>query len=148
MFLMQPNEDPRLIHVGSRDRLARNIPPPFCDPQHHFCISHDSNGNLIALYTYDPHIRERRPCEVAWHADREHEGANGTIVHGTFDDPCGGSVYDITGHRLFGPTPRDLDSFPVSTSNDNSTVVDTRTLICGKQRDVETHDCRRAPADD
>jgi hypothetical protein len=146
-MLTQMKDDPRLIHLGAREVLARTIPPPYCDSRHHFCISHNASGNLVALYTYDPHIRERQPCEVVWHPDREREGADGSIVHGLFDDPCGGSVYDITGHRLFGPTPRDLDAFPFVPTTDNSIIVDTHTLICGRHADKETLDCERAPGD-
>ncbi len=138
-----------LVHLGPPDSLARFTPQPFCVALHHFCISQPETGKPIALYTYDPHpIFREQGCEVVWHADRNHENQDGSTTHGTFDDPCGGSVYDITGHRLFGPSPRDLDSFRVEISKENNTVVDTRTLICGGQQRIETHDCPRAPLGD
>ena len=152
-LLLRSDDDTRvrgtLVHLRSPESLARFTPQPFCVPLHHFCITQPETGKPIALYTYDPHpIFREQGCEVVWHADRQREIADGTIIHGTFDDPCGGSVYDITGHRLFGPSPRDLDSFPVDISNGNYTIVDTRTLICGGQQRVQTHDCPRAPLGD
>jgi hypothetical protein len=146
ILMTQEEEDPRLIHLGSQELLARTIPPPHCDSQHHFCITHGTSGNLIALYAYDPHIRDTHPCEVAWHADRDYTNQDGSVTHGTFDDPCGGSKYDLAGHRLFGPSPRDLDSFPFVATTGNSIIVDTRTLVCGKSGQKDTDGCSLVPS--
>ena len=138
-----------LVHLGrTPDDLANFTPQPFCVPLHHFCITQPETGHPLALYTYDPHpIFREQGCEVSWDAGAEQTTQDGTVVHGLFADPCGGSRYDISGHRLFGPSPRDLDSFPVDVSG-GGTVVDTRTLICGRQRGVEIPNCQRAPLGD
>ena len=122
---------------------------PFCVPPRHFCIVQPEPGRVVALYTYDPHaVFRERGCEVRFDLQAELENNAGTLFRGLFRDPCGGSAYDRTGHRLFGPTPRDLDRFPVEVTAD-ATIVDTRTLICGERQLVDAaYGCQRAPAGD
>jgi hypothetical protein len=137
-----------LVHLGPPDYLGSFTPQPFCVPLHHFCITQPERGHPIALYTYDPHpVFREQGCEVHWVAAANQQAPDGTTVHGVFSDPCGGSNYDLSGHRLFGPSPRDLDSFRVEVT-DTATIVDTRSLICGKRRLVDTGDCKRAPLGD
>ncbi len=40
-----------------------------------------------------------------------------------FECPCHGSVYDITGKKLKGPTTRDLEELPFTRSSDGSISV-------------------------
>jgi hypothetical protein len=136
-----------LVHLGSPDYLASFTPQPFCVELHHFCIAHPETGHPVALYTYDPHPLFRgMGCEVRWQADAGFQ--NGPVtIHGLFTDPCGGFEYDSSGRRVFGPSPRDLDTFPVEVT-DAGTIVDTRRLICGQQRLEGTYACERAPLGD
>lgn len=71
------------------------------------------DGEFRALYPYDPH----RGCAVAWRPDFEWEGRTGW-----FRNSCHGELYDISGTRVSGPSPRDLDRFPVA-------VVDGRVIV-------------------
>lgn len=71
------------------------------------------DGEFLALYPFDPH----RGCPVAWRPDFEWEGRTGW-----FRNPCHGEIYFIDGTRAFGPSPRDLDRFPVA-------VVDGRVIV-------------------
>ncbi|PIP48056.1 MAG: hypothetical protein COX16_02180, partial [Deltaproteobacteria bacterium CG23_combo_of_CG06-09_8_20_14_all_51_20] len=40
-----------------------------------------------------------------------------------FECPCHGSVYDITGKKLKGPTTRGLDELPLTKNSDGSITV-------------------------
>lgn len=139
-----------LVHLASPDWLAAYTPQPFCVALHHFCVAQPETGHPIALYTYDPHPLFREwGCEVKWNADATQTMSDGTVVRGVFADPCGGSKYDSTGHRLYGPSPRDLDTFPVEVRNTGPTIVDTRKLICGERRVADAeYGCKRAPLGD
>lgn len=137
-----------LVHLGPPDTLGGDPRQPFCVTLHHFCIVQPQSGHPIALYTYDSHsLFREQGCEVRWKPDEVYPTDSPNPTRGLFRDPCGGSVYDITGHRLFGPAPRDLDRFSVEVT-DNNTIVDTRSLICGNQRGVPAPACPRAPVGD
>ena len=149
-LLVGDSDDARgtLVHLGPPASLYNVEQAPFCVELHHFCVVQPEPGRLIAPYTYDPHpVFREQGCEVQWQAEAEHQTGPLTSVRGLFVDPCGGSMYDMTGHRVFGPSPTDLDAFPVDVTAD-ATIVDTRSLICGERQGVETHDCQRAPAGD
>ena len=153
LLIYQGDDDARvrgaLVHLGLPDYLASYTPQPFCLQLHHFCIAQPETGHPVALYTYDPHpIFREWGCEVRWNPDMVYPTDSPNSTRGVFMDPCGGSIYDMTGHRLFGPSPRDLDSFHVDVS-DTTTTVDTRSLICGKGQLVDAASgCQRAPAGD
>lgn len=84
------------------------------------------SGEFRALLSKSPH----RGCTVLWDADFE-TWIGGERVKGAFRDPCSGSLFDITGRRVFGPSPRDLDRFPVAV-RDGLVIVDTGILIEGE----------------
>ena len=143
----------QLVHLGPRDSLGDLAHTPFCNELHHFCITEPLQGQLLALYTADPHPSFREQgCMVRWDAIAQQSigspsGSERTVT-GLFRDPCGGSKYDISGKRLFGPSPRDLDRFPIAITQDGI-VVNTKTLICGGNRLAGgEHSCVRAPAID
>ena len=124
---------------------------PFCVELHHFCITEPQEGQFFALYTADPHRREQG-CTVHWDgAIQQRVGSNAAsqeTVTGVFISGCAGSTFDLSGKRLFGPSPRDLDRFPIASTADGL-VVNTKTLICGELRlDLPSNKCPRAPAID
>lgn len=85
-----------------------------------------ADGDFRALYPTDPH----RGCPVAWRPDFEWEGRTGW-----FRNPCHGELYFIDGTRAFGPSPRDLDRFPVAVVDGRVIVtISTDALILGAQR--------------
>ena len=137
----------QLVRLGPK--LGTDIAHvPFCVELHHFCITQPQEGQLLALYTAEPHQSFREQgCTVRWDAGGERV-VNGTTITGLFRDPCGGSIYDIAGARLFGPSPRDLDRFPIAITQDGI-VVNTKTLICKSNTLLPTSiPCVRAPSID
>lgn len=72
-------------------------------------------GELVALYQRCPHLGCRVPfCESS----------------GRFECPCHGSIFNLKGEYLAGPSPRGLDRFPLEVTQEG-VVVDTGTPIEG-----------------
>ena len=82
------------------------------------------DGTFIALSSVDPHLG----CTVPWRANFVWGPDGGQ--RGWFRNGCHGETYDITGRRVFGPSPRDLDRYPVSVVSGRVTV-DTSRYLCG-----------------
>jgi cytochrome b6-f complex iron-sulfur subunit len=79
-------------------------------------------GGLRALYQKCPHLGCRVPfCDTAQQ----------------FQCPCHGSIYNIIGEYVGGPTPRGLDRFPIRIQ-DGRVLVDTSDLIAGPPRELVT----------
>lgn len=85
-----------------------------------FWLVKEPDGTVIALSTRDP----RNGCTVPWRPDFEFAGKKGW-----FRDPCHGSTYDAYGHKVFGPSPRDMDHYEVTVSG-GVVYVNTSHLIC------------------
>ncbi len=83
-----------------------------------------SEDTFIALSWVDPHLG----CTVPWRPDFVW-GSNGGR-QGWFRNPCHGETYDSTGHRVFGPSPRDLDRYLVAIVN-GRVIVETDRYVCG-----------------
>lgn len=100
----------------------------------HFYLVRLADGSFLALYDIDRHRQilsvgatgdPRFGCRVRAMSAATNEGvanilrASGTVVPGfegqAFRTPCTGATFDMTGRRLFGPAPTDLDRFPVRT---------------------------------
>ena len=82
---------------------------------------------FVALSWRDPHLG----CTVPWKADFVWpDPATGQDKRGWFRNPCHGETYDITGRRVFGPSPRDLDRYLVSIVGDR-VFVNTDRFVCG-----------------
>ncbi len=88
-----------------------------------------SEETFIALSWRDSHIRH---CRVPWKPEFVWpDPETGQSKRGWFRDPCGGSTYDITGRRVFGPASRDLDRYSVAIVGDK-VIVDTGRFVCGQ----------------
>ena len=75
-------------------------------------------GGLRALYQKCPHLGCRIPfCQTSEQ----------------FECPCHGSMYNVIGEYLTGPTPRGMDRFPITISGDR-VFVDTSTVVLGPER--------------
>ncbi len=75
----------------------------------------NADGHLFALSQKCPHLGCRIPfCESS----------------GRFECPCHGSVFDIGGEWISGPSPRGMDQHPLSIEGD-ILVVDTSQRING-----------------
>ena len=75
----------------------------------------NADGHLLALSQKCPHLGCRVPfCESS----------------GRFECPCHGSIFDIGGEWIAGPSPRGMDRHPVSLEGD-VVVVDTDKHLTG-----------------
>ena len=78
-------------------------------------------GNYFALSQKCPHLGCRVPfCESS----------------GRFECPCHGSIFDLAGEYIKGPSPRGMDRYELSVDGEDL-VVDTGTSIRGPDRDVQ-----------
>jgi hypothetical protein len=136
----------QVLHVGGPDLLPGFPGTPWCNDYNHFCISQSAPGQYVALYNFTTQESFREQgCTVRWDSSRQFDDPSTGQSHtGWFVDPCGGAIFDISGHKVFGPAPRDLDRFPIGLA-DNEFTVDTRTLICGDGPDTTPLPCTRAP---
>ncbi len=141
-----------IIKLGPPSSLPNFPDQPWCNDYNKFCITQDSSGQLIAVYTYDtnPFFRSEG-CTVPWRPDFSWKapGSNQETA-GWFRSGCSGATFDKTGHGVYGPAPRDLDQFKLTLVTDPATQdqhieVDTRTLICGRSADDTPSTCERAP---
>ena len=81
-----------------------------------------AQGTFLALSQKCPHLGCRVPyCESS----------------GRFECPCHGSVYDIGGEWIQGPSPRGMDRFPLSLDGE-VLVVDTTKRIDGPDHGAKT----------
>ncbi|MCH7837852.1 MAG: hypothetical protein IIC26_05025 [Chloroflexi bacterium] len=134
----------QIVRVGPR--LSNIDREPWCNEFHHFCIAQIEPGELVALYTYDTQqFCRERGYTVRWvpelPAAASETGEEGL---GVFRSGCA-SIYDMSGRRVFGPAPRNLDRFPLEIG-DEFILVDTRTLLCDEAALKETEqECERAP---
>lgn len=77
---------------------------------------------IIALYQKCPHLGCRVPfCDSS----------------GRFECPCHGSIFNLKGEYVAGPSPRGMDQFPVSVS-EGLVAVDTGTIVEGPAPGVLT----------
>jgi hypothetical protein len=139
----------QLVHLAPAVSFPDIDKTPRCFEIHHFCLVQPQPGQLKAFYTYDPHPSFREEgCTVYWDATRLFDGTDRVPPllkqTGVFVANCSGSVFDVSGHRLYGPSPRDLDEFPVAVTADGI-VVNTTHLICGRQGDRPSASCEWAP---
>jgi cytochrome b6-f complex iron-sulfur subunit len=74
-------------------------------------------GGLVALWTKCPHLG----CSVPWNDTARRPNDDRT---GFFLCPCHGSTYTRAGVRVFGPTPRSMDTMAIDVT-DSGIVVQT-----------------------
>jgi Rieske Fe-S protein len=83
----------------------------------------NTGSSLLALSQKCPHLGCQVPfCESS----------------GRFECPCHGSVFDIGGERIEGPTPIGMSQYAISVEN-GVVVVDTSTLMPGAPRGSTTY---------
>lgn len=85
------------------------------------------DGGLVALYWKCPHLG----CTVPWRVDFTGSQVGFPGTDGWFRCPCHGSTYSQAGVRVFGPSPRSLDTFLLQLNEDGSVTVNTRAITLG-----------------
>ncbi len=90
-------------------------------------LGQGGSGGLLALYWKCPHLG----CTVPWRGDFDGAEVAFPGIVGWFRCPCHGSTYSRAGVRVFGPAPRPMDTFLVTTNSDGSVTVNTRGLTLG-----------------
>jgi nitrite reductase/ring-hydroxylating ferredoxin subunit len=119
------------IYAGHVDEFE--VGQPVTIPEGKFHLVKQADGSFIALYWRSPF----RGCTVPWRegfvfADPE----TGRRKEGWFRDPCHGATFDLSGVRVFGPSPRNMDQFPVEIVGDKVYVhAAEQDLILGQTRD-------------
>lgn len=112
------------VSVGSPSNFSEGTATYF--PEGRFYIV-NAKSQYFALSQKCPHLGCKVPfCESS----------------GRFECPCHGSVYDLAGEYIKGPTPRGMDRYDLKLSG-NELVVDTGVLKNGPDRDV--HDFLTPP---
>ncbi len=81
-----------------------------------------TEGTLLALYQKCPHLG----CRVPFCDSSER-----------FECPCHGSVFNIKGEYIEGPTPRGMDRFPIKVVGEK-VLVDTSNVAEGPARGILT----------
>lgn len=108
------------IDVGSPSNFQSGTATYFAEGRFYVVSVKDQ---LFALSQKCPHLGCRIPyCDSS----------------GRFECPCHGSVFDLAGEWIKGPSPRGMDRFQVSLKND-SVVVDTGVVVTGPDRGTNTY---------
>lgn len=84
-------------------------------------------GGLLALYWVCPHLG----CTVPWNGAFDGGAVNYPGLVGWFRCPCHGSTYSRAGVRVFGPAPRNMDTFLIEPNADGSITVNTSAITSG-----------------
>lgn len=83
----------------------------------------NADGHIFALSQKCPHLGCRVPfCESS----------------GRFECPCHGSVFDLGGEWISGPSPRGMDQHPLTVENDIM-IVDVGEVIPGPDQGATTY---------
>jgi nitrite reductase/ring-hydroxylating ferredoxin subunit len=110
------------IYAGTADEFEAG--QPVTVPEGKFHLVKQEDGSFIALFWRSPF----RGCTVAWREDLRFTDPRvdprvTPSTHGWFRDPCHGATFDVTGRHVFGPSPRDMDRFPVEIVGDSVYVL-------------------------
>ncbi|MBM4410758.1 MAG: Rieske 2Fe-2S domain-containing protein [Chloroflexi bacterium] len=79
-------------------------------------------AGLLALWRKCPHLG----CTVPWRQSFDYEGDKGW-----YRCPCHGSTYTKSGIRVFGPSPRSMDTMAITVDGSGNITVDTGKITPG-----------------
>jgi hypothetical protein len=96
---------------------------PWCDKNGLICVTAEPYEQGFALYILEPHVHFRADgCRAQWMPDFELANVGSTGI-GAFRSPCSGATFDRLGLRLYGPSPRGLDRYPIERDEDGFRVL-------------------------
>ena len=108
------------LKVGPPDSFAKGTSTYF--PEGRMYVV-NAKGDLLALSQKCPHLGCKVPfCESS----------------GRFECACHGSIFDIGGEYITGPSPRGMDRYPLDVKGD-TVVVDTGSLEAGPDRGAKQY---------
>jgi len=108
------------LQVGPPDAFAKNSATYF--PEGRLYVV-NAKGDLLALSQKCPHLGCQVPfCESS----------------GRFECPCHGSIFDLGGEYITGPSPRGMDRYPLDVQH-GTVVVDTGSLDAGPDRGAKQY---------
>jgi cytochrome b6-f complex iron-sulfur subunit len=113
-------QSPTYVDLGSTENFEVGVPLRSEEFTRAWIVKLES-GEFIALSSRSTHLG----CTVPWRPDFTFQGEKGW-----FRDPCSGTTWSITGDRVFGPAPRDLDQYVVE-SDSGAVRVFTGQVLCG-----------------
>lgn len=87
-----------------------------------------STGGILALYWKCPHLG----CTVPWSPSFDGAAVNFPGITGWFRCPCHGSTYSRAGIRVYGPSPRPMDTMLLTVNADGSLNVNTGKITLGR----------------
>lgn len=124
-FFLRVSTPNTQAEIGFTYEFAPGSITPFYEQN--FYLVRLEDGSWLALFARATHPASRQQgCYIRWREEFSYDNRQGWFL-----DECSGSIYDRDGSRVGGPTPRDMDSFPVKVE-DGRVFVDTGRLICGK----------------
>ena len=89
------------------------VDQPVYFAQHKLFVVRRPDDTFVAFYAINSHNLPNE-CPVQWDTSRAwFDPQTGERLAGVFYAPCHGETFNIDGKRLFGPSPRDLDRYPV-----------------------------------
>jgi nitrite reductase/ring-hydroxylating ferredoxin subunit len=99
------------------------VAQPVQFPEGKFWLVKKEDGSFIALSWSDP----RNSCSIPWREGFMFEGTKGW-----FREPCHGSTYNVYGERVFGPSPWNMNQYPVDVVGDKVYVRATEQDLFGE----------------
>jgi menaquinol-cytochrome c reductase iron-sulfur subunit len=100
--------------TSSKDAYLNNT------EMHNLWVIKNTNDTVTAFSPICPHLG----CSYNWNASSNH-----------FECPCHGSVFDLNGKVLAGPSPRGLDTLPIKIK-DNVIYVEWETYRVGEAKKI------------
>jgi hypothetical protein len=133
VLYLKPGGDspaPDVFVAGPLDAFPRGSVTYF--KSEHLHIVRLTDGAFLAIYDLGPRMqalllqtgdKSWLECRAEYVKDSTDSTSLGAAPPGfedaVFREPCHGSTWDAAGNRLFGPTPGNLDRFPVSVVDDS-----------------------------
>jgi len=121
MVAIFANPQPPVVELGLLADFQAGAPPTPVVAGNRQLFVVNLDGELIVFDAHDTHSKIH--CLIKW-----------VPSNGRFEDPCGGSKFEIDGTWIEGPAPRGLDRYPVAIDSAGAVTVNLWNLIEGDPR--------------